>query len=102
MKRQRGAALGLAGLGAVLGACSASSADFRDDAEEFLRSDEVFSTYGVDFTDPACDEPASTETGSTITCSAEGDDATYAFTLRITGRNEMVLESLGPVNTAQE
>jgi hypothetical protein len=83
----------------ALGACRASPADHRRDAEEFLRSDEVFQAYGVDFTDPECEEPSSARSGTTFSCTARADGQEFTFTLRIDGRNEVVLEALNPSPT---
>jgi hypothetical protein len=91
----RAAAVAVVGTALILSACSTSAAEFSDDAERFLRSDEVFRTYGLDLPEPECAEPPSTETGTTFSCMATSqDDTTYEFTFVITGRNDLRLDAI--------
>lgn len=79
----------------LLSACAPSAGEFGDDAERFLRSDEVFQTFGLDLPDPQCAEPSSTEPGTTFTCTAAAQDGqTYEFTFAVTGRADATLESI--------
>jgi hypothetical protein len=81
-------AAGLAVVGAA--ACSPDEGDFKNDAEGFIEDDdgEVESQVGVALSDAACDDPASTDTGTTFNCTAVGDDGkTYEFSVEITGDN---------------
>jgi hypothetical protein len=69
---------------------SPGDGDFRSDAEEFLQADggEVESQIGVGLSDATCEDPASTDVGTTFACTAVGDDGTtYEFTVEITGEN---------------
>jgi hypothetical protein len=84
-------AIPLAGL-AVLGAaaCSPDKGDFKNDAQGFIEDDdgEVEKQIGVALSDATCDDPASTDVGTTFACTAVGDDGTtYDFTVEITGDN---------------
>jgi hypothetical protein len=82
-------AAGLAILGAA--ACSPDESDFKDDAEGFIEDDdgEVESQVGAALSDASCEDPASTEEGTTFACTAVGDNGTtYEFTVEITGDNE--------------
>ena len=82
-------AAGLAVLGAA--ACSPDEGDFKNDAEGFIEEDDgqVESQVGVALADATCEDPASTDTGTTFACTAVGDDGTtYDFTVEITGDNE--------------
>lgn len=98
MRRWVSALLAAAGLFAVLSSCSVSATDFQADAQDFLTGEDVFGAYGIDFTDPVCEQPASTDVGETFTCTAQGDDGlTYRFSLQITGKKSMSLESITPV-----
>jgi hypothetical protein len=65
--------------------------DFSSDAESFLEDDggQVESQVGVGLAQASCEEPASTDVGTTFACTAVGDDGqTYEFTVEITGDNE--------------
>jgi Domain of unknown function (DUF4333) len=71
-------------------ACSPDEGDFKNDAEGFIEDDdgEVESQIGVALSDATCEDPASTDVGTTFTCTAVGDDGTtYDFTVEITGDN---------------
>jgi hypothetical protein len=71
-------------------ACSPDEGDFKDDAEGFIDDDDgdVESELGVGLSDAACEEPASSDEGTTFPCTALGDDGTtYSFTVTITGDN---------------
>jgi hypothetical protein len=77
---------GLAMLG--LSACSASKTDFKKDAEKLINDDDG-EQLPINFDNASCEEPASTDTGSTFTCTAVGDDGTtYTFTGTITDKNK--------------
>jgi len=79
----------------VLPSCAPSSAEFSDDAEDFLRSDEVFRTYGLDLPEPDCAEPSSTDPGTTFSCTATAQDGTtYQFSFEVTGRTDVALQSI--------
>jgi hypothetical protein len=81
-------AAGLAVLGVA--ACSPDKGDFKNDAEGFIEDDdgEVETQVGVALSDATCDDPASTDVGTTFACTAVGDDGTtYDFSVEITGDN---------------
>ncbi len=62
--------------------------DFRSDAEDFLESDggAVESQLGVGLDRASCEEPVSTDVGTTFACTAVVDDGvTYEFSVEITG-----------------
>jgi hypothetical protein len=81
----------IAGL-AIFGiaACSPDEGDFKNDAEGFIEDDEgeVEGQLGVALSDATCEDPASSDVGTTFNCTALGDDGTtYDFTVEITGDN---------------
>ena len=56
-------------LALTLVACS-QTANFQSQTEDFLESDEVESEVGGEVTDASCEEPASTDVGTTYSCTA--------------------------------
>jgi hypothetical protein len=86
-------AAGLAAL--TLSACSASETDFKEDAEKLINDDDG-KELQIDFDQASCEEPASTETGSTFSCTAVGEDGqTYTFTGTITDKNKYSIQLEG-------
>lgn len=59
---------------ALLAACSADGDDFQRSAEEYIEGDRIAAQAGTSFTDAACDEPASTDAGTTFACTATAAD----------------------------
>lgn len=89
---------------AVLGfaACSVSSSDFRDEAEDFINEDDGdFETgMGTAFDQASCEEPASTDEGTTFACTAVDEDGTtVALIARIDGENSF---TVGPADAFEE
>lgn len=84
------------GVAAALVACSdPSPMDFSDEAEQFLRSDLMFTTYGLDLPEPDCTVPSEVETGAFISCAATAADGTnYGFNFEITSGTGLVLQSI--------
>lgn len=80
----------------VLGACSAPASRYSSDGEAFLRSDEVFNTFNIDFTEPKCERPTSTSEGGEMLCQAVGaeDGHRYVFTFVVTGGNAIELQRI--------
>lgn len=92
------AVIGLATLGAA--ACSPDEGDFKSEAEDFITDEEgdVAEQTGMTFADAECQEPASTEAGSTFTCTATGsDDVSYTFTASIVGDSEFSIDGVDPL-----
>lgn len=80
------ALVGLAILGAA--ACSPDEGDFKSEAEDFISDEDgdVATQTAMTFEDVECQEPTSTDEGSTFTCSATGSDGqSYTFTGEVTG-----------------
>lgn len=79
----------VAGLALVgVAACSPDEADFASEAESFIEDedDDVATEMGMTFSDADCEEPSSTDVGTTFSCNAVGDDGnTYVFTASIDG-----------------
>lgn len=74
---------------ALLAGCSADKTDFSEAAQKVI-SDEWKKQFDEDLDDVACDEPASTEVGTTFPCSATGPDGTgYTFTATISKKDEV-------------
>lgn len=90
----------IAGLAAFgFGACSPDEENFKDSAEDFIEDEDgdVATQTGITFAEAACDEPASTDEGSTFTCTATGSDGTsYIFTAEITGEREFTIQDFAP------
>jgi hypothetical protein len=66
--------------------------DFRDEAEDFIEEDESELTTSLSntFEDAECEEPASTDIGTTYRCTATGADGQqHQFVVEITGENEI-------------
>jgi hypothetical protein len=79
---------------AALTGCFTSTADFREDAETFIESDErlraaaFFDTAGS-FVEATCDEPASRDEGETFACTAtDSNGDLWEFEIVITGTTE--------------
>jgi hypothetical protein len=81
----------LAGLAvAGIAACSPDSGDFKKDAEDFIDDDDgdVEQQIGTALSDATCEDPASSDKGTTFNCTAVGENGTtYAFFVEITGDN---------------
>lgn len=88
--------------GGALAACGGAPnpGDYANRGEEFIAEglDGQAERAGITFTGPQCDDPPTTTTGTTFTCTAQGSDTTaYTFTVTIIGRNRMELVSQPPL-----
>ena len=95
----------LAGLAAAAVACGGAptAGDYADGAEDFITDglDGQAEAAGVTFSDPACDDPPETSTGTVFTCTATGSDGTvYTFSVTVVGRNDMQLVAEPPLPVA--
>lgn len=73
-----------AGSLALLAACSAGRDDFRQSAEDYIEGDRIDEQAGTSFSDAKCDEPTSTEAGTTFGCTATAaDGAEWRFVVTI-------------------
>jgi len=93
--------LALAG-GAALVACGGAptAGDYANRGEEFITDglDGQAERAGLTFSDPQCEDPPATSSGTIFTCTAGGSDGTsYTFTVTIIGRNRMELVSQPPL-----
>lgn len=88
-----GAALALA---VLLSACGADAGDFQSSAERFIESERMASESGTTFTDAVCQEPTTTDVGTTFRCvaiDAEGVEWSFDVSIvddsnfQITGRH---------------
>jgi hypothetical protein len=81
----------LAGLVLVgVAACSPDAGDFKDDAEDFIEDDDgdVETQLGLALSEASCEDPTSSDVGTTFPCTAVAEDGTtYNFTVEITGDN---------------
>jgi hypothetical protein len=92
----------IAALAITVGACggNAGPGDFADEAEDFIEGDlaDNPAVSGLTFTDAQCDEPASTDVGTTYNCVAVGSDGqTYTFGVSIDGERSLQVVSFNPV-----
>jgi hypothetical protein len=79
-------------LAALLSACFTTSADFKDNAEEYIRSS-VAEALEVEFTEVTCESPPSQDVGTTFTCTArDAADQVWEFENTIDGDNEYSVE----------
>jgi hypothetical protein len=51
-------------------ACS-DTANYKSQTEDYLESDEVETEIGAEVTDASCEEPSSTDVGTTYTCTGQ-------------------------------
>ncbi len=78
----------------VLTGCFTSSADFVDDAEEYIVENEtlraaLFPDDDTTFTRATCASPGSSDVGTTFTCTAtDSTGDTWEFAIEITGRSD--------------
>ena len=97
------AALGTIATAVVaVGACggNAGPGDFASEAEDFIEGElaENDTLGGLTFTDAECDEPASTDVGTTYSCVAVGSDGqTYSFAVSIDGERSLRIDGMAPV-----
>jgi len=63
--------VGVIVLAGVLGACSNDEADYKEAAEKFIE-DELEEKQGIE-AEASCDEPDSTDVGTTFSCTASAD-----------------------------
>lgn len=68
MVRARALLAGLATV--VLAGCFTTAADFKSDAEDFIRR-EVATELGVEFTSVTCVEPVNQDVGTRFACTAQ-------------------------------
>ena len=71
-------------LGVLLVACGADTADFKVSAERFIEGDRMTTESGNTFTDAVCQEPTSTDVGTTFRCVAtDGEGTEWSFDVAI-------------------
>lgn len=71
--------------------CFTTSADFADDAEEYI-ADTVAEELGVVFDSVDCTEPESQDVGTRFECTAvDADGGTWVFDNEITAKNEFTV-----------
>lgn len=86
-----------AGLALFAVACSNDESDFKDNAEEFIQSDEVESQLGTTFTGATCSEPPKVEAGQTFTCTATAaDGVVWEFTANVTSESSYLIVDAQP------
>jgi hypothetical protein len=81
-------------LGFSLAACSASSGDYRREAEKYLESDDLAKEAGYRFDSAVCEEPSTDDVGVQFACTAtdnDGDD--WEFIVEITGSRAITVIS---------
>lgn len=54
----------------AVAACS-DTANYKSQTEDFIESDDVETEVGGEVTDASCEEPASTDVGTTYTCTGQ-------------------------------
>ena len=86
----------------AIGACggNAGPGDFADEAEDYIEGDLADNPQvgGLTFTDAQCDEPASTDVGTTFSCVAQASDGqTYTFGVTIDGERSLRVDTADPI-----
>ena len=73
------------GLALVAGGCFTTTTDFRDHAEEYLRTDTgVQAETGTAFVSVTCEEPVDRDVGTRFTCTAiDVEDRRWEFRMTI-------------------
>ena len=75
-------------LALAVASCS-QTANFKNDAEEFIESDEVVGEVGAAIENANCEEPVDTEVGTSYTCTAQVEGVgVQTFVATITAENE--------------
>jgi hypothetical protein len=83
--------LAFAGL-TVLTGCFTTSADFKSDAEDYIR-DDVAPALEAEFTSVVCDEPPTQNVGTTFTCTAtDASGGVWEFENSIDGKNQYTVD----------
>jgi len=74
----------------LMSGCFTSTADFQNDAEDFILENEGLATaVETTFVSADCEEPIDQNAGTTFTCSAtDSDDNTWEFEIKILESNE--------------
>ena len=88
----------LAGLGVAACGGDPSTGDFQSEAEDFIEDEdgELAAQLQSTFTDAECAEPASTEVGTTYTCTAtDANGATVEFVAEIAGETSILVSTPG-------
>ena len=93
---------------AAVAACTPTATDFQKEAEKNIASAKFADAYAVqnggtrvEFTNVACETPATVEVGSAFTCQATGDDGqNYSFTVSVPEKNKFSITSVTKVGPA--
>lgn len=88
------AIVGLLVAAPLLASCSASSGDYRREAEKYLESDDLAKEAGYQFDQAVCEQPESDVIGVQFSCTAtdnDGDD--WVFIVEITGSRAITVIS---------
>ncbi|MGI9644486.1 MAG: hypothetical protein ACR2O6_04170 [Ilumatobacteraceae bacterium] len=74
----------------LLAGCFTTTADFKNDAENFiLETEELVDGLGTTFASATCQEPDNQDVGTTFPCTAIDDEGrSWEFEIEITGSNE--------------
>jgi hypothetical protein len=72
-----------------VGGCFTTTADYRQEAEDFIVADDAIAgELGVAMVSATCDEPADQESGTTFACTAiDADGAEWGFDVEIRDGN---------------
>lgn len=88
------ATAGLAALALLSAGCFTTAADFREDAEAFIESDEAlreaaFFETSASFVEATCTDPPNRDEGTTFPCTAtDSNGDAWEFEIVITGSTE--------------
>ncbi len=92
----RKSVLALAAAALALAACSNDTGTFKDETENFIEDEdgEMFDAQETVFSDAECEEPESTDVGTTYTCTATDEEGTtYVFDVEIDGENRFTVRT---------
>ncbi len=95
--RQLAAGIAVLGMGLGVAACAATEKKYQDEAADYIESEEVADEVGQAFTGAECVTPASTDVGTSFTCTATGaDGVAYSFDVEITAKSEFTVAGPNP------
>jgi chloramphenicol-sensitive protein RarD len=84
---------------AVLSSCGAGAAEFRRQAEAFIESRDMRDAQGHTYSNATCEEPTSTDVGTTFTCTALDEQRRdWEFTVVVT-EDQGILVADGALST---
>jgi hypothetical protein len=95
--------VGVVVLAGVLGACSNDETDYKEAAEKFIEDE--LEKEGIEGAEASCDDPESTDVGTTFSCTASTDaQGDLFFVATISKKDQVSVEGVAelPTDTGTE